>query len=427
MIEPKENNNIYKIVLLVSIACVLQISETLFPHPVPGIRLGLANIMTLIALVNLGFRPALEVAVLRTLLSSFIIGTFMSPAFILSFAGAVVSTLIMGLFFKLSCISRQYRLSIVGISVMGALSHNIVQLVLAYFIFIKHAGIFVFLPWLCIGAIVMGWLTGVAAGRVCLKLRETGDLEAGVKLGCNGSAALLSRSYQAGESILHRLPANKKIAGIFFLSLLVLVFNNFAFYLALFSLLVFLALFSRISLVSLFSRLKKYNSLVLVAFIFPLFFNSGAHVLFRIADFRITAEGLNAGAGFAFRLLFLILANSLLMMTTSLEDMTRGLSKTLLPLRLFGISGKRTASILSLSLISIPSLGEALRNAVRQADFKNVKNLRNLAPVLSNLIVTLYLSAGAQTLPQGVYFNEEKLVVNKNEVKEGYIFEKEGV
>ncbi len=91
MIGYKEDPKIYKIALLVSISCVLQISESLIPHPIPGLRLGLANMVGLIALVNLGFLSALEIAILRTILSSFIMGTFMSPNFIMIFSAAAIS------------------------------------------------------------------------------------------------------------------------------------------------------------------------------------------------------------------------------------------------------------------------------------------------------------------------------------------------
>jgi len=59
--EGKENTRMYKVALLVSMACVLQISESLIPHPIPGLRLGLANMLTLVALVTLGFRYALQI------------------------------------------------------------------------------------------------------------------------------------------------------------------------------------------------------------------------------------------------------------------------------------------------------------------------------------------------------------------------------
>ncbi|MCP4109706.1 MAG: Gx transporter family protein, partial [Desulfobacteraceae bacterium] len=146
------DRKIYKIAILVAMSCVLQISESMIPHPIPGLRLGLANMLVLVALVFLGFGSALQIAVFRTILSSFIMGTFMSPTFILSFSGALTSTVVMGILFRLSCYHNRYGFSIIGISIAGAFTFNMVQLYLAYILLIKHGGIFVFFPWLCIGA-----------------------------------------------------------------------------------------------------------------------------------------------------------------------------------------------------------------------------------------------------------------------------------
>jgi heptaprenyl diphosphate synthase len=68
-----------QIAFLVACASVLQILESLIPNPIPGVRLGLANMITLVALVDLGVGAAVEIAVLRTVCSSFILGTFFHP------------------------------------------------------------------------------------------------------------------------------------------------------------------------------------------------------------------------------------------------------------------------------------------------------------------------------------------------------------
>ena len=155
MIDNQRDNKIYKIALLVALACVLQIAESLIPHPIPGLRLGLANMLTLTAMVVLGFRYALEVALSRSVLSAFTMGTF-----------------IMGFFYWLSGLNRRCRLSIIGISIIGAFCHNLVQLYLAYLLLVKHEGIFVFFPWLSVGAVATGWVVGVVAGGVCRRLTE---------------------------------------------------------------------------------------------------------------------------------------------------------------------------------------------------------------------------------------------------------------
>ncbi len=417
MTGSNEYQNIHKTALLVSLACVLQISEALIPHPIPGLRLGLANVITLIALVTMGFRYALEITVLRALLSSFIMGTFMSPAFILSFSAGVVSTLVMGFFYGIEkykyhttskialsycqtqfsrwliLFYKQCRLSIVGISVLGALTHNLVQIYLAYLIVVKHPGIFVFLPWLCIGAVVMGWVTGVLSGQVCLKIRQIRESGSCVNSLTFNRLALEFSHYFPGDSIIHRLPAELKITVIFILSLLVLIFSNFWLYLWLSLFLLVSAIISQVSFNFLFLRARKYSSLVFVSFLFPLFFNSGKHVLSQTAYFTITAEGLNTGVFFAWRILFLILISSLLVMVTSPRDLGSGFAKLLSLLRPLGISEKRTAAIISLSWIAVPVFWETAKNIIRGIDFKKIKNPRKFMLFFCDFIAKLYLEA----------------------------------
>jgi uncharacterized membrane protein/energy-coupling factor transporter transmembrane protein EcfT len=345
--------------------------------------------LTLTALVVLGFGYALEVAVLRTLLSSFIMGTFMSPTFILSFSGAVLSTLVMGFFYWLSGFHKRYRFSIIGISIIGAFSHNMVQLYLAYVLLVKHSGIFVFFPWLSIGAVGTGWVVGVVTGGVCRRLKEI-PKEGTVEKTEGGTTTQLLRHYVPGTSLLHRLPAEYKIGAILLLALTVLVFTDSWLYLIILFFLAGMAALSRTPFLFLFSKVRRYSSLVGVSFLLPVFFNSGTHVLSTI-PFRITYEGLSTGTLFASRIIFLILSSSLLIRTTSPEELTRGLAKVLSPLRHLGISEKRTATILSLSWSSLPSLWETARSTIRTANLRKVENLRNLLPLLSNMIATLYL------------------------------------
>ncbi len=395
MTEIQKDNKIYKIALLVALACVLQIAESLIPHPIPGLRLGLANMVTLTAMVVLGFGYALEVAVLRTVLSAFIMGTFMSPTFILSFTGAVTSTLIMGFFYWLSGFHRRFRLSIIGISIIGSFCHNLVQLYLAYLLLVKHEGIFVFFPWLSIGAVATGWVVGVVAGGVCRRLTENPQQDRLAKTPAAGDNSMI-RHYVPGTSLLHRLPAEIKISTVFVLALAVLFFNNFWFYLGLFFFLAALAAVSKTPVGFFFSKTRRYSSLLAVAFLLPVFFNSGTNTIATIASFKITYEGLGTGALFASRILFLLIASCLLMRTTSPEELTRGLARVLLPLRYIGVSQHRVATILSLAWNAVPYVWENTRNAIFSANLKKAENLRNLLPLLSSLIAELYLNTESE-------------------------------
>jgi heptaprenyl diphosphate synthase len=106
------------IAMLVAQAAVLHYLEGLFPNPVPipGVKLGLANIITLVALVVFDFRTAMQITVLRTILGSLLAGTLFGMGFFMSFAGAVTSTIVMAL------VLRSFKmLGMVGISILGPL------------------------------------------------------------------------------------------------------------------------------------------------------------------------------------------------------------------------------------------------------------------------------------------------------------------
>lgn len=387
-----KEDNVYKIAFWVSISCVLQIAESLIPHPIPGLRLGLANVVTLIVLVTIGWKSAIEVTFFRTILSSFIMGTFMSPAFIMSFFAGIVSALIMALFYRLSCLSRRYHLSIIGISVLGAIFHNVTQIYIAYFVLVKHSGIFLLFPWLCIGAVFAGWITGVIAGKVCLRLKEIQKDELMNEINTDYSSLVL-RDYVFGNSYIYRLSAEMKIAFIFILSIAVLISKNLWLYVGLFAFLIAIIFISQITFTYIFSKIKRYSSLLIISFLFPIFLNNGNNVLFHLSYINITVEGIKMGFVFAMRIILLVVASSILSRTTSPEDLTKGLIRILSPLLAFRISSKKMASILSLSWTAVPVFWEIAKNNIHKIDWRKAKNIRNLMPLISEFIVTLYLDA----------------------------------
>jgi len=382
-----------KIALFVSLSCVLQIAESMFPHPIPGLRLGLANMITLVALVTLGFKAALEVALLRAILSSFLMGTFMSPPFVLSLSGALLSTCAMGLLFRISGSRGHYRFSLIGISIVGALCHNLTQLMLAYFILIKHEGIFVFLPWLCIGGVVMGWVTGAIARSVCIRLEQIGTMTQAALAVSEDIARPESRHYVYRDSLIHHLPSEAKIAGCVVVSLVLLISSSLWLMLALSGLLSALVLLSKIPMSQLLGRSKRYRWLLLTSFLIPALLQSEGRPLFEIPYLTMTVEGVTYGFQFAFRLFYLMLLSFLLTMTTSLTDLAKGLTTLISFLRFFGISSKSVALKLTLSWEAVPYLWETARTSVRGTKMEKKKRLSHLIPWVSNWVATLYVMA----------------------------------
>lgn len=396
--ETEEYKQIGKIALLVSCASVLQMIEYLFPQPLPGVKLGLANMIALVALVNLGFGVAIEIAILRTIISSFILGTFLSPTFILSFSAAVISTLVMGFFYKLSTIKYKLPFSIIGISLLGAITNNLVQISLVYLLLIRHEGVFLLLPWLGVSALITGWITGFIASEVCKKLESSPYKVHSFNLPLDRvvhkNILSAGNSFRTGyytnlNSPIHQVAAYIKISTVFGLGLIILFLSNFWVYTVILFLLLGILYLSKVTFSDLFSKIKTMSSFIFIFFVIPVLFNKNGEILLNFGLFNITQEGLSMGTMFVFRIILMMTSAFLLIKTTSPDELTNDLKKILSPFRIIGISGNRIAEIMTLSWVSIPVLMEKTRSFVKEQKF-NRKTFKDFFPTIVGLIVVLY-------------------------------------
>lgn len=138
---------------LTSMALVIYIIETQVPVLFPGIKLGLANTISLAALILIGWKEALLIMFLRTLLGSMFGGTM--STFMFSIAGGILSNIVMILLYKYF----KNSLSLWTISICGAIFHNIGQLLVASIV-IQDFRIYIYLPVLLISAIITGYFIG---------------------------------------------------------------------------------------------------------------------------------------------------------------------------------------------------------------------------------------------------------------------------
>ena len=145
--------------LLTSTGLILYVVEAMLPplFPIPGAKLGLANIVTLIALTKFRPRDALLVLLSRIILAGFFGGQLVS--LMLSLAGGLTCFVV--------CLValRIFRPKLPALSVIGAISHNIGQLAMASLI-LSVPAIFTYLPFLLLTAIPAGLLTAYAAGFI---------------------------------------------------------------------------------------------------------------------------------------------------------------------------------------------------------------------------------------------------------------------
>lgn len=166
-----QSPNRYQIALLSAYALALHGFESMFPSPVPWLRLGLANIVTLITLLFYGLRAAVTVTLIRVVLASFLNGTFLGPAFLLSLGGGILSTLSMGFFASLT--PRLF--SATGLSLIGALFHNGTQLLLAYALFIQRIeALLLITPLIALLGTLTGTINGIVSELIINNLKKSG-------------------------------------------------------------------------------------------------------------------------------------------------------------------------------------------------------------------------------------------------------------
>lgn len=146
--------------MITAIGIVLHVVESLLPplFPVPGAKFGFANVVNLVALAGFGVKSSFIVAVLRVFIGSLLGGTFLTTSFFLSASGALASVFTMATAYT----GLKRYLSVVSISILGSIAHNMAQLYIASII-IQSRGIFLYLPYLLLLSIPTGILTGLTA------------------------------------------------------------------------------------------------------------------------------------------------------------------------------------------------------------------------------------------------------------------------
>ena len=155
--------------LLTALAIVLSLAERLFPLdavvPVPGVKLGLANVVTLFALTRLSVRDAFFILVCRVTISSVLMGSV--TAFLFSLLGGLLSLVAMYLLLRL----EGRFCSLLGVSVAGAAAHNIGQVLAAIF-WMQTAAVAAYLPFLLVMSVPLGLVTGLTCSVVLAHMKK---------------------------------------------------------------------------------------------------------------------------------------------------------------------------------------------------------------------------------------------------------------
>ncbi len=163
MLKPKK---LTLIGLLAALAIVLSYVEMLLPPiyaAIPGIKLGLANVVSVIVLYTLTIKEAALVTLVRVLTVALIFGNLMTMAY--SIAGAVLSITVMALLKKTNLFST------VGVSIAGGVCHNLGQILMAILI-TSTAEIGYYMIFLCISGILSGALIGIVGALIIKNIKN---------------------------------------------------------------------------------------------------------------------------------------------------------------------------------------------------------------------------------------------------------------
>ena len=155
----------HRIAKLAALAIGLHLVEAVVPSPLPGVKPGIANIVTLYVLYRFDFATAAWVSLLRVFASSLLFGNFLSPTFALSLSGAIFSLLVL---YIGQYLPKRY-FGPVSLSIFAAFGHMAAQLLVVRFWLIPHAGVVYLVPIFMAAALLFGLINGLIASGLVKK------------------------------------------------------------------------------------------------------------------------------------------------------------------------------------------------------------------------------------------------------------------
>lgn len=158
-------NRVAQFGVFVALALVFSYVETLVPvfFVVPGMKLGLANLVTVIALYKLGGKEAFWVLTVRVLLAGLLFGNLFSILY--AMAGGALSFAVM------LTAKKSGKFSVIGVSIAGGAFHNVGQLIVAVLV-VETYSVTYYLPVLLVAGEVTGFLIGVLSDRMLKTLKN---------------------------------------------------------------------------------------------------------------------------------------------------------------------------------------------------------------------------------------------------------------
>ena len=389
-----------RISLLSALALVLSYIETMIPLPValPGVKLGLANVAVVVALLGLDMRAAAAVAVVKVMASGFLFG---SPMMLMYSLGGTALA-----FAGSAAVSRIPGLGAVATCMVAAILHNAGQIAVAALL-LETPSVLLSLPPLALAACATGFVTGAVAAGVLASQPDSPYAAESVEIprprmkgrepsngrGFRPLAADVATfgAYRPGATTAHKLdPRAKIIVAVLFIA------TTFAAQGAP-ALLILLAAAMAVQAASGSSAraalrsLKPFAWLIAFVLVFDTLFVNSGDVIWCAGPATITTGGASCAIENVLRFVCVLLGTSALMTTTSPTQLTDGFSLMLRPLDRFGVRTASAGLAMSMTLRFIPTLTKEFNKVCvaqmsRGADFANGGVLHRALALVSALV-----------------------------------------
>lgn len=207
--------------------------------------------------------------------------------------------------------------------------------------------------------------------------------------------------YYPGDSVVHRLDPRTKLGLSFAFIIILFLVQGFLAYAWLAAFVVLAAKLARVPLKIMLRGLRPLTFIIALTFILHVFTTRGGVTLWQLGWLRIDSYGVAQGIFLALRLMLLVVATSLLTLTTSPIALTDGLERILSPGSKLGLPAHELAMMMTIALRFIPTLIDEADKIMRAqlargADFESgglVKRAKNLLPLLVPLFVSAFRRA----------------------------------
>jgi len=165
--KPKSAGHLTMVAFLSAVGIALYVVESLIPGPAPFLKIGLANVSSVLALMILPPSDIFLVVGTRVVVGSLLVGSLFSPSFIIALGSGLVAATAMW-----AARSAGNAFSVVGISLIGSVSHVITQIFLVMVLFVQDSSILFLLPLLLSSALIGGLIVGFVSSKLIPVLRK---------------------------------------------------------------------------------------------------------------------------------------------------------------------------------------------------------------------------------------------------------------